>query len=49
MDHRIGRQRLHGVEDLSMVRRARIEPNGMVSVLRHDDGETESVERPPSL
>lgn len=38
--------RLHGVEDLAEVRVARIEPNGMVSVLLRDGGGTEAPEPP---
>lgn len=30
--------RLHGIEDIADVRRAYLEPNGMVSVIRRDDG-----------
>jgi uncharacterized membrane protein YcaP (DUF421 family) len=41
--------RLQGIEDIAMVKHARIEPNGMVSVLRRDRGETESPEPPPAL
>ncbi len=40
--------RLQGIEDISVVKRARIEPNGMVSVIRRDGGETEAPE-PPAL
>ncbi len=38
--------RLQGIEDIAMVKRARIEPNGMVSVVRRDGGETEAPEPP---
>lgn len=41
--------RLHGVEDITKVRSARIEPNGMVSVLRTDDGDSETPEPPASI
>lgn len=30
--------RLHGIEDINRVRRAYLEPNGMISVLTHDTG-----------
>jgi uncharacterized membrane protein YcaP (DUF421 family) len=36
--------RLHGIEDLSQVKRAYIEPNGMISVIRADGGEVEAPE-----
>ncbi|MEU6040515.1 YetF domain-containing protein [Actinomadura sp. NPDC047616] len=41
--------RLHGIEDIAVVDRAYIEPNGMISVVRRDRGETEPVEPPESL
>jgi uncharacterized membrane protein YcaP (DUF421 family) len=40
---------LHGIRDLGMVDRAYLEPNGMISVLRRDGGETEPVEPPEAL
>lgn len=36
--------RLHGIDDIRQVDRAMIEPNGMVSIVRRDDEETEPVE-----
>lgn len=41
--------RLHGIEDVAVVDRAYIEPNGMISVIRRDRGETQPVEPPPAL
>ncbi len=41
--------RLHGIEDIAVVKRARIEPNGMVSVVRRDGGETDVPEPPVAL
>lgn len=41
--------RLQGIDDISMVERAQIEPNGMVSIKRHDHLRTEAPERPPAL
>lgn len=38
--------RLHGVEQPDRVRRAYLEPNGMISVMRYDGGEEEPVENP---
>jgi uncharacterized membrane protein YcaP (DUF421 family) len=35
---------LHGVDDISQVKRAYVEPNGMISVLRKDGGEVEAPE-----
>lgn len=40
--------RLHGVEELSEVHRAYLEPNGMISILRRDGGEPDEPARPPS-
>lgn len=40
--------RLHGIEDIQKVKRARIEPNGMISVVRDDGRETDAPE-PPAL
>jgi len=37
---------LHGIEDIALVDRAYIEPNGMISVIRRDHEETEPVEPP---
>ena len=42
--------RLHGIDDLSGIYRAYIEPNGMVSVIpRPDTQETEGPPAPPVL
>ena len=41
--------RLHGIEDLSQVRRAYIEPNGMISILPRDEGGTDEPPRPQML
>ncbi|MCM0674139.1 DUF421 domain-containing protein [Micromonospora phytophila] len=41
--------RLHGIEDIAVVDRAYIEPNGMISVIHRDREETEPVERPEAL
>lgn len=38
--------RLHGIEDIAVVERAFIEPNGMISVIRHDREESGPVEPP---
>lgn len=38
--------RLHGIEDISRVRRAYLEPNGMISVLCRNGGETVGPVRP---
>lgn len=38
--------RLHGIEDISRIERAYLEPNGMVSVITRDHAEDEPVERP---
>ncbi|WP_449065049.1 DUF421 domain-containing protein [Planomonospora algeriensis] len=40
--------RLHGIQDPAQVERAYLEPNGMISVLRRDHGETDQPEEPPS-
>lgn len=39
--------RLQGVEDIAQVRRAFIEGNGQVTVIRRDDGETAPKPHPP--
>ena len=39
--------RLHGIEDIEKVKRARIEPNGTISVVREDGRESETPEPPP--
>ncbi|MDQ3896570.1 MAG: DUF421 domain-containing protein [Actinomycetota bacterium] len=41
--------RLQGIEDIAEVKRAHIEPNGMVSVVRRDGGETEAPDPPVAL
>jgi len=41
--------RLQGIEDIAVVKSARIEPNGMVSVIRGEGGETEAPEPPTAL
>ncbi len=38
--------RLRGIQDLSAVERANIEPNGIISVVRKDAVEIEPVEPP---
>lgn len=40
---------LHGVEDIAQVKRACIEPSGMISVLRKDGGEVEAPEPQAAL
>lgn len=40
--------RLHGVEHISEVRRAYLEPNGMVSVFRKDHTATNPAPKPPT-
>jgi uncharacterized membrane protein YcaP (DUF421 family) len=41
--------RLHGIDDIAMVERACIEPNGMISVIRRDQRDTSAVESPEPL
>jgi len=41
--------RLHGVTDLKQVARAYLEQNGMVSVIRADQGESEEPPKPHAL
>ncbi|WP_166027650.1 DUF421 domain-containing protein [Streptomyces chilikensis] len=41
--------RLHGLEDLSDIRRAYLEPNGMISIIRRSGGETDEPARPEIL
>ncbi|MFP8945072.1 DUF421 domain-containing protein [Streptomyces fenghuangensis] len=41
--------RLHGIEDVSQVRRAYLEPNRMISILRRGGGEPDEPPRPPGL
>ncbi|GAA3643082.1 DUF421 domain-containing protein [Streptomyces chitinivorans] len=41
--------RLHGIEDVSQVRRAYLEPNGMISILRRGGGEPDEPPRPAGL
>lgn len=38
--------RLHGIEDISIIRHAYIEPNGMISIVRVDGDEPDAEERP---
>lgn len=38
--------RLHGIEDVRGIEHAYIEPNGMISIVRHDGAQTEPPERP---
>jgi uncharacterized membrane protein YcaP (DUF421 family) len=40
--------RLEGIDDIPVVR-ARMEPNGMVSVIRRDGGEADAREPSPAL
>lgn len=40
--------RLHGITDIQSVARACIEPNGMISVVRRDNSDTEPV-KPPTV
>jgi uncharacterized membrane protein YcaP (DUF421 family) len=41
--------RLHGIDDITQVEQAYIEPNGMISLIRRDRNETESVEPPDAV
>ena len=41
--------RLHGIEDIAVVDRGYLEPNGMISIVRRDREETEPVEPPDAL
>lgn len=41
--------RLHGIRDLGQVSRAYLEPNGMISVIRHDDTGTDPPPAPKIL
>ncbi|MGE2725550.1 DUF421 domain-containing protein [Mycolicibacterium pulveris] len=41
--------RLHGIEDITRVRQAYLEPNGMISVLTHDGEQNGPVERPEAM
>lgn len=45
-DEVISQLRLHGIEDITTVERAYIEPNGMISIIRRDRHETDPVEPP---
>lgn len=38
--------RLHGIEDIALIRHAYIEPNGMISIVRFDGDEPDTEERP---
>lgn len=40
--------RLHGITDLLEVKDAYIEPNGMISVIRHDGAEPDTPTQPPA-
>jgi uncharacterized membrane protein YcaP (DUF421 family) len=48
MDELRTQLRLHGIEDVAEVRRACLEPNGMVSIIRHDGAETDDPVEPPA-
>jgi uncharacterized membrane protein YcaP (DUF421 family) len=49
-DAELGSQlRLHGVTDMRKVRRAYLEPNGMLSVFTDDDSGTDPDARPPIM
>ncbi|MET8114412.1 DUF421 domain-containing protein [Streptomyces prasinus] len=41
--------RLHGVDDLSDISRAYLEPNGMISIIQRGGGETDEPARPEIL
>lgn len=41
--------RLHGIEDIGMVERAFIEPNGMVSIVLREPSESSEASKPPEL
>lgn len=45
----LSQMRLHGIEDIAMVERAWIEPNGMISVIRRDRAAGDPVEPPRGL
>lgn len=47
-DEVMSQLRLHGIERPSEVRRAYIEPNGMVSVLRYAHAEPDEPQHPPT-
>lgn len=40
--------RLHGITELVEVKRAYIEPNGMISVIRRDGAEPDTPAQPPA-
>jgi len=40
--------RLHGITDVNEVARAYLEPNGMISVIRHDRGDVDAPPKPPA-
>lgn len=48
-DEVLSQLRLHGIEDITVVDRAYIEPNGMISVIRRDHRQNDPVERPTGL
>lgn len=41
--------RLHGIQDISRVQQAYLEPNGMISVLTRDGTQNSPAERPETL
>jgi uncharacterized membrane protein YcaP (DUF421 family) len=49
MDEVLSQLRLRGVEDVSQVKRAYIEPNGMISVIRQDGADVEMPEHQPAI
>jgi uncharacterized membrane protein YcaP (DUF421 family) len=49
MDEILSQLRLHGVDDVSQVKRAYIEPNGMISVIRQDGADVEVPEHQPAI
>lgn len=44
----VSQLRLHGLEDLGQVRRAWLEPSGLVSVIRYDGGEADGPAKTPA-
>ena len=46
-DEVLSQLRLHGIEDPAEVRRAYLEPNGMISIIRRDGAEPDQPESPP--
>lgn len=47
LDEVMSQLRLHGIEDLDQVRRAYLEPNGLISVLAYDGEDSEEAQEPP--